>query len=94
MSEPPNPAPPPATIAPCPDCGGQRVGGVVARAPGDRWDTGGFHVSLGYWDTTGGKPLTRLHALACLQCGLVKLYTQDLEAVRRATAAHPERFWW
>jgi hypothetical protein len=42
----------------------------------------------------GNERVCGLQAYACLNCGLVKLYTDDVTALREATSQHPEWFRW
>jgi hypothetical protein len=42
----------------------------------------------------GSGRVSGVQAYACLNCGFVKLYTEDVDDLRRAAAEHPEWFRW
>lgn len=69
------------SIAPCPACGGQRVGalayeGAIGRRQGK---FGTAHVS-------------GLTALVCTVCGQVTFYVGNMETLKEELRKHPEGF--
>lgn len=78
---------PPSSFPPCENCGGVQVGNLSVKSH--------YHVGL---HPTGkqlwSSPLSDLNAVVCLGCGLTKFFAAHLEAVRRESSKHPERFIW
>ncbi|HEY8525164.1 MAG TPA: hypothetical protein VIL48_09385 [Acidimicrobiales bacterium] len=73
-----------SSIPPCETCGGPRVG--------DLYLTGqavGVHPrKQNLWH----RPMSRANVVACLNCGELRLYAQDLDKLRRTTQEHPDWF--
>ena len=70
-----------ATLGPCADCGGQQVGNLRAGtylAPRRSWR----------------RNLCGLGAVACLGCGLVRLYADGLRTLRWYVEKEPDKFSW
>ena len=40
------------------------------------------------------RPMSFLNAVACLNCGELRLYARDLPSLRQLTQEHPEWFTW
>lgn len=70
-----------STIAPCPACGGQRVGAPC------------YEGGIGRANKTGGVSyVAGLKALVCTVCGLATLYVNNVETLKKELLKHPEGF--
>ena len=72
---------PQPTIAPCPQCGGQRVGMGCAS-----------EMYLMRETKFGSYPLSEVQAIVCLTCGLTTLYAEDLPKIQQEVRMHPGDF--
>ncbi|GAA1157780.1 hypothetical protein GCM10009630_64950 [Kribbella jejuensis] len=78
---------PASTMPPCENCGGQQVGNLEVTSQ----QAVGIHpIGRNLWS----RPLSPLAAVACLNCGLTKLFAADLEALRKETQKNPQDFTW
>jgi hypothetical protein len=71
---------PPSSLAPCPACGGQRVGTPCTEG------------SLGRTTPEGVAEVCQLRAIVCVACGQTTLAVDDMNAFRKVLSKHPQDF--
>ena len=69
------------TIAPCPQCGGQRIGMACSQ-----------EMQLMRKSKIGYYSISEVTALVCLACGYTMFYAQNLPKIQEEVRKHPEGF--